>query len=172
MKKIPEYEKYPVSEEEMGKRYKIWTETLALYVVMAYKVGKEVGGERYVERLREEFYKFGGKAAKFWVKTVGVTQAELEDCMGWAKVQNAMDDSMANFWNGYIENSPKAFEKEILTCPVAKPWSQEPELCDIMLTAFVKGMAKALNPKFETKGFSKLLVKGDKVCRARVEIKE
>jgi hypothetical protein len=33
-------------------------------------------------------------------------------------------------------------------------------------------MAAELNPKFKTTGFSKLLTKGDKVCRFRVELGE
>lgn len=59
MQDIPEYEKYPISEEEMGKRYKNWMEALARYLVVAYNIGKEVGGDKYVERMREEFYKIG-----------------------------------------------------------------------------------------------------------------
>jgi hypothetical protein len=48
----------------MCQRYKNWTQQLARHVVMAYNVGKEVGGEAYVERLKEEFRVAGQKSAK------------------------------------------------------------------------------------------------------------
>lgn len=172
MENLPDYEKYPVSEEEMGKRYKNWVDALSRYVVIAFNVGKEVGGEKYVERLKEEFYKAGQRGAKHWAQAAGVTEAELEDCKGMAKIQDFIDDGYANFWEGYIENSPKALEKEVYTCPVAKPWTRAPEFCEVILAASMEGMINTLNPKFESKGFSKLIPKGDKVCRFRIEMKE
>jgi len=51
MKEVPPYKNYPVSEEEMGKRYKNWTESLGIQMAMMYRVGKEVGGEAFVEKL-------------------------------------------------------------------------------------------------------------------------
>ena len=48
MAETPDYEKYPVSDEEMGIRYKNWTETLARQMVTLYRVGKEVGGAKFV----------------------------------------------------------------------------------------------------------------------------
>ena len=170
MQDVPDYEKYPVNEEEMGKRYKTWMEALARYVVLAYNIGKEVGGEKYVERMKEEFYKMGQKSAKMWMSLSGAKEEDFKDCLGIPKLQDCMDDTMANFWNGYIENTPQAFEKEVYTCPIVKQWSKQPELCEILLGASMTGMIEKLNPKFKTKGFSKLLVKGDKTCRLRVEM--
>ena len=170
MKEKPEYENYPVSLEEMGKRYKNWTDTLALQMVLLYRVGKEVGGQKFVDRLKEEYYKNGGKAATFWMDQTGSRPEDFKDCMGIAKLQDAIDDAHANFWDGYIERTPKAFEKEVKTCPVARAWSKEPEICEVLIGEFVKGLATALNPKFKNEGFSKLLTKGDKTCRFRFEM--
>ena len=171
MKEVPEYEKYPVSEEEMGKRYKKLTESVARQVVLLYKVGKEVGGEKFVERMKEEYFKIGESLAGMIKKKSGAKEEDFKDCLiGLPKVCNYIDDANANFWDGYIENTPQAFEKELKTCPLARPWSEEPEICDILLTEFVRGVGNELNPKFKTSGFSKLLVKGDNVCRYRIEI--
>lgn len=57
MKEIPDYEKYPASDEEMCKRYKNWTNTLAAQMVVMYRVGKEFGGDQFVEKMKEEFFK-------------------------------------------------------------------------------------------------------------------
>ncbi len=32
---------------------------------------------------------------------------------------DAIDMSLGNYWDGYVENSPSGFEKHITTCPVA-----------------------------------------------------
>jgi len=172
MSEVPEYEKYPVSEEEMGKRYRNWTEALARQVVMLYRVGKEVGGEAFVDRLEEEYYRDGKKGAAMWMKLTGAKPEEFEDCMGLPKIHDRIDDTFANFWDGYAENTPQAFEKELKTCPVARIWSREPDLCEVMLKASLIGMLEELNPRFKTEGFSKLLTKGDSVCRFRIELGE
>ena len=172
MKETPDYEKYPVGEAEMGKRYKNWTEALARQMVLLYRVGKEVGGEKFVERLKQEYYKEGQKGAHFWMALSGSRPEDFKDCSNLHKVHDLIDDTFANYWDGYVEHSPKAFEKELYTCPVAKQWSKEPDLCQILLGESAKGMAKELNPKFKGLGFSKLLTKGDKVCRFRVEMEE
>lgn len=169
MKEIPAYENYPISEEEMGKRYKNWMQVLALYVVMAYDTGKEVGGEAYVKKMKEKFHAMGQKSARMWMKRSGSRPEDMADCLGIPKLQDCMDDTFANFWHDYIETTPEAFEKEVYTCPVAGIWSQQPELCEILLNASMCGMMESLNPKFQPKGFSKLLVKGDSTCRFRVE---
>lgn len=172
MKEKPDYEKYPVSEEEMGKRYKNWTETLARQMVILFRVGKEVGGEKFIERLKEEYFKSGQKGAKLWMSLTGTTLEDFKDCSNLHKVHDLIDDTYANFWDGYVENSPKAFEKELKTCPVTKMWSQEPDLCQILLGESLRGMATSLNPNFQTTGFTKLLTKGDSCCRLRVELKK
>lgn len=172
MKETPSYEKYNVSEEEMGKRYKNWTEALARQMVVLYRVGKEVGGEKFVERLKEEYYKDGQKSVKMWMSLTGTTPEDFKDCRGLSKVMDFINDHFANFWDGYVENTPKAFEVELKTCPVAKQWSKEPELCEILLAESLKGLLAGLNPKFKTKGFTKLLTKGDNCCRYRIELTE
>ena len=102
----------------------------------------------------------------------GATKADFCDCRNLPKVHDLIDDTFANFWNGYVEHSPKAFEKELYTCPITKQWSKEPELCEVLLGESLRGMAEELNPKFKTTGFTKLLTKGDKVCRWRVFLEE
>jgi hypothetical protein len=169
---VPDYEKYPVSEEVMGKKYKNWTESLAMQMLMLYKVGKEVGGEKFVERLKEEYARQGRRAAKAYMDATGTTEADFKDCMNLPKIQDLMDDTYANYWNGYIENTPRAFEKEVYTCPAAKFFTKEPELCDLCVSELLSGMVKAINPKFKCKGFSKLLPKGDKTCRFRIELED
>lgn len=42
-RETPAYENYPVNEEEMGKRFKNWTEGLAFQMMILYRVGKETG---------------------------------------------------------------------------------------------------------------------------------
>jgi len=172
MSEKQDWEKYPVSDEEMGKRYKNWTEALARQMVLLYRVGKEVGGERFVERLKEEYYKDGQKGATMWMGLTGTKPEDFKDCMALPKIQDMIDDNFGNFWNGYIEHSPKAIEKELYTCPITKQWSKEPDLCAICVTQSGVGMYKSLNPKFKFKGFSKLLTKGDKVCRVRIEMED
>jgi len=173
MKEVPEFEKYPVSKEEMGKRYKNWTEALANQMMVLYRVGKETGGENFVKRLKEEFFKLGENSALVFKSVTGAKNDEFQNCSeGLPKIFDRLDDAMANFWDGYIENKANVFEKEVTTCPAAKQWSQEPEFCDVFIGEFMKGMASALNPRFKTNGFSKLLVKGDKCCRYRIEMKD
>ena len=172
MADVPEYEKYPVSEEEMGKRYRNWTEALSRQVVTLYRIGKEVGGEAFVERLKDEFYRQGKKGAQMWMALSDSKPEDFADCMGLPKLHDKIDDTFANFWEGYIENTPGAFEKELKTCPVARNWSREPDLCEVMLGASLVGMLEELNPKFKTEGFSKLLSKGDGVCRFRIELED
>ena len=172
MKEVPAYEKYPVSEEVMGKRYKNWTEALARQMVTLYRIGKEVGGDKFVERLKEEYYESGRKGAGMWMNFTGTTKNDFKDCSHFPKIHDLIDDTFANYWDGYVEQTSQAFEKELYTCPVAKIWSKEPDLCEVLLGESLRGMATELNPKFKTEGFSKLLTKGDSVCRFRVELEE
>ena len=172
MKEKPDYEKYPISEEEMGKRYKNWTESLARQMVILFRVGREIGGEKFIERLKEEYFKDGRKGAKLWMSLTGTKPEDFQDCSKLHKVHDLIDDTFANFWDGYVENSPKGFEKKLQTCPVARMWSREPDLCEILLGESLRGMATSLNPNFQTTGFTKLLTKGDSCCRFRVELKK
>ena len=172
MNDVPEFENYPVSEEEMGKRYRNWTEALSRQVVTLYRIGREVGGEEFVERLKSEFHRQGKKGAPIMAAMAGCKQEDFADCTGMKKILDMIDDNFANFWDGYIEDSPQAFEKELKTCPVARNFSKEPDLCDVMFATGLTGMLEELNPKFKTDGFSCLLSKGDNRCRYRVEMEE
>lgn len=172
MKEVPAYEKYPVSEEEMGKRYRNWTMSLARQMVTLYQVGKEIGGEKFVDRLKEVYREQGRKDAFMWMKLSGSKPEDFKDCQGLPRLQDFIDDGFANFWNGYIENSPQAFEKELNTCPLTKIWSAEPDLCAVLLRENFAGVLETLNPKFTSDGFSKLLTRGDSCCRFRIELKE
>ena len=162
-----------LSDAEMGQRYKNWMEALARYTVIAFNVGKELAGEKYVERLKEEFYQAGQRSAKYWVEATGIKELQPElqpDCKAIGKLMDFIDNGYANFWDGYIENSPKAYDKDIVTCPIAKPWSRAPELCD-MIEVSMQGLYDALNPKARIK-FDKWLTRGEKVCHYRIEMKE
>ncbi len=170
MDDVPDFEKYPVSDEEMGRRYRNWTEALSRQVVTLYRIGKEVGGERFVQRLKEEFNRQGRKGAHVLAALAGCSPEDFEDCTGLARLQDFIDDSFANFWDGYVENTPAALEKELMTCPVARVWSREPDLCEVMLASSFEGMLEELNPGFKTEGFSCLLSKGDGCCRYRIEL--
>jgi len=163
--------KYPVSQEEMGKKYKTWTESLARYVVWLYRIGKETGGEKFVEKVKEKFFEEGLKSSKGLMEMTGTSPDDFKNCGNVYKVWDTIDETAANYWHGYVENSPKAFEKELYTCPGAKAYSKEPEICSLCIESWCKGVVKGLNPKFDM-SFSKLMPNGDNVCRYRVEIKE
>lgn len=172
MEEQPTFEDYPVSEEEMGKRYQNWTEALSRMVVTLYRIGREVGGEAFVDRLREEFAKQGRKGAAMWMAASGTQPEDFADCRGIPRLVDTIDDTFANFWDGYVENTPGAFEKRLNTCPVARNWSKEPDLCEVMLGESLKAMMRELNPRFATAGFDQLLTKGDECCRYRVEMED
>ena len=172
MKEKPDYEIYPVSEEEMGKRYKNWTESLAIQMAVVYQVGKEVGGEEFVEKLKEAYRGLGKLQAPMFMKMAGCAPEDFKDVRGIGKVSDTIDNRYANFWDGYIENSPTAFEKEIKTCPVAGAWANTPEICEVYLYELFKAMGEELNPDYKFLGFSKLLPKGDNCCRYRIEIED
>jgi hypothetical protein len=172
--KVPEkenWENYPISDEEMGKRYKNWTESLGRQLAIFYKIGKEVGGEKFVERLAEQYRKDGENGAKMWPALTGSAPEDFKDCLSLPKIQDAIDDTFANF-GPYVECSPKAIEKELRTCPMTKLWSRQPDLCAICITQSAVQMYKTINPKFKFKGFSKLLTRGDDCCRFRIELED
>jgi hypothetical protein len=93
------------------------------------------------------------------------------DCLAIGKVFDTMDDSLANFWDGYIEKSPKAFEKRVVTCPAAEAFSMAPIICERVIASAAQGLVKALNPK-ATFRFTELMPKGDDSCRYRIEIED
>lgn len=141
-------------------------------MVILYRVGKEVGGEKFLQRLKEEYRIHGQKGAKRWMSATGTKLEDYQDCKALLKLQDVIDDCFANYWDGYVENSEEAFEKELYTCPMVKQWSKEPDICEILIQETMEGMYETLNPKFKFYGFSKLLTKGDKCCRFRTELKK
>lgn len=159
-----------LNDAEMGQRYKNWMELLARYAVLAFNVGKELAGEAYVKRLEEEFYKQGARTAEYYKKLAGVEEA-VPDCVGLGKIMDFIDDGFANFWDGHEENSSKAFEKRIRTCPIAKPWSKAPELCTIMTNAIMRGLFETLNPD-ATLSWKEFLSTGGDSCHYRIEMKK
>jgi hypothetical protein len=172
MSEVPDYEKYPISEEELSKRYKNWIDAMAGQMIRIYRVGYEVGGDRFIQRLKEEYYKQGKNMADKYLAATGTKLEDYTDCKILTKIQDTLDDSLANFWKGYRENTEKVLEKDLYTCPAAKVFSKEPAICDVFISEAMRGMYEALNPKFKFTGFSKLLPKGDKVCRIHVEMQE
>ncbi len=172
MKETPEYEKYPISEEEMGKHYKAWMNALGDFIMDLFKIGKEVGGDEFIERVKSDFTMKGKMEASYWMKRAGATADDFKDCTDVHKVQDVIDNNFANFYDGYIEKTPGVFEKEVKTCPVAKSFCKTPEICDVILESYESGVMKGLNPKFNFKGFSKLIPKGDDTCRFRVELED
>jgi len=153
---------------DMGEKYKNWIESLVWQVVIAIGVGKEVAGENYLKKLEEASYSFGARSVGHWTELTGVKEAN-PDCMVLGKIMDAIDDSIANWWDGYVENSPTAFEKHIINCPVAEYMKWAPEFCERLVPATLRGILQTLNPK-ATITFDSYLSKGDETCHYRVEI--
>lgn len=172
MGKERDYEKNPFSEEEMNQRYRNWADWLASLLVTVYQVGKETGGEKFMSRIKEEFYKQGQKGAKRWLSITGTKLEDYTNCQTLCDLQDFIDDLFANYWKGHAEKSDQAFEKDLYTCPFTKQFSKEPEICSIIVGESTRGMYEALNPQYKFSGFSKLLTKGEGACRIRVELEK
>ncbi len=151
----------------MEQVYKNWTEGLALWVTMMFKTGKELCGEDFIRKLEEKFYKAG---ARLGSDKSALLEETGTDCKAIGKILDAVDESMANYWDGYVENSPTGFEKHITTCPVAEIFSKEPEICTRLVPAMGQGLVSGINPNTRLQ-FYEFLTKGDKSCHYRVEIK-
>ena len=93
------------------------------------------------------------------------------DCLTIGRLFDVIDDSLANFWDGYIEKSPKVFEKRVVTCPVAEAFSMAPIVCERVIASGARGYVKALNPKADIR-FMELMPNGDDACRYRIEIED
>jgi hypothetical protein len=158
------------SRVNMEERYKNWMKALVWQVVIAIKVGKELAGESYLEKLEEAFYDFGVRCTGYWRETAGVKDTE-PDCVTLGKVMDTMDDSFANWWDGYVENTPEAFEKHVTHCPIVETLKWAPEYCERIVPATLRGVLQTLNSK-ATVTFDRFMSKGDKTCHYRVEIKD
>jgi hypothetical protein len=153
----------------MGEQYKNWMKALALQLVTALTTGKDVAGETYLKKLEEAFYNYGVRCTGYWRELAGVKEA-MPDCLALGKIMDAVDDSFANWWDGYIENSPEAFEKHIVNCPIAQSLKWAPEYCERLVPAALNGILQSLNPKAKIT-FSSFMSKGDKTCHYRIETK-
>jgi hypothetical protein len=155
---------------DMGERYRNWMNALFWQVIIAIMVGKEIAGEAYLEKLEKAFYDYGVRCAGYW-KDISDLKEEKPDCLALGKIMDTVDDSFANWWDGYVEKSSKAFEKHINNCPVATTLKWAPEICERMVPAALNGILQTLNPK-ATIAFDSFMSKGDKTCHYRMEVKE
>jgi hypothetical protein len=157
---------------DMETRYKAWAENMAALAALLVAIGQEVGGEAFLRKVEEAVFEGSKADAQKWKDAAGIGDAEATlDCLQIGQVFDAMDDSLANFWDGYIEKSPKAFEKQVFTCPAAEAFSLAPVICERIVRSGGQGLAKALNPK-ATFRFTEFLPKGDDACRYRIEIED
>lgn len=146
--------------ENMEQRYKTWAENLASLVAVMANIGQETGGEEFLQKVEEAVFEGGKADAQKWKDAAGIGESETTlDCHEIGQVFDAMDDSLANFWDGYVEKSPKALEKRLVTCPVAEGFSLAPVICERLMLGGARGLLKALNPK-ATIRFTELMPKG------------
>jgi predicted ArsR family transcriptional regulator len=155
------------AKADMEERYHNWTNALAWQFVIAINVGKEVAGETYLKKLEEAFYKYGVRCTDYWRKAAGIEEPE-PDCLVLGKLMDAVDGSFANWWEGYVKNTPEAFEKHIINCPIADIVKWAPEYCERLVPAALQGILQTLNPKASIT-FDNFMSKGDKTCHYRVE---
>ena len=148
--------------------YRNWAHGLAMWTVTLFKVGKEIAGETFIQRVEEEFAKSGVNVARKYGSLSGETGS---DAQAIGRILDMVDESMGNFCNGYEENSPQAFEKHILTCPVAEIFSQEPEICSRLAQATAQGLVSSINPNAHFR-LDELLCKGAESCHYRVDIRQ
>lgn len=157
---------------DMGERYKAWAENLAVLLVLMVKIGQESGGEQFLHKVEEAIFEGSKLDVQRRKDAAGVRETgTASDCLTIGKVFDTMDDSLGNFWDGYVEKSPKVFEKRIVTCPVAEAFSLAPVICERVIQSGAMGLVKALNPKASFR-FLELMPKGDDVCRYRIEIQD
>ena len=148
--------------------YKNWTLTLAQWVTMLYTVGKETGGEAFVQKAEEEFRRTGMKQG---AKLRSRLPAGDPDCTQIGQLMDGIDKSMGNYWDGYVENSPTGFEKHITTCPVVHIFSRAPEVCTRLLAASGQGLVEGIDAD-ATLRMDTAMSQGDKTCHVRIEIKK
>jgi len=158
--------------ENMAERYKAMAENMASLVALIVTIGQEVGGESFMSKVEEAIFEGSKVNSPKLKEAAGVGETGgAADCLTIGKVFDALDDSLANFWDGYIEKSPQAFEKRIVTCPAAEAFSLAPVVCERLIEKGVQGLVKDLNPK-ATFRFTELIPKGDDCCRYRIEIED
>ena len=158
--------------DNMEGRYRAWAENMASLVALMAIIGQETGGEEFIRRVEETIFEGSKLDVQKYKDAAGITDTDTPaDCLTLGKLMDAVDDSLANFWDGYVEKSPNVFEKEVVTCPVAEAFSLAPVVCERIIASGARGYIKAVNPKADIR-FEKLIPKGDDVCRYRIEIKD
>ena len=169
--KIKQEERFK-NTENMEQRYKQWAENLSYMVATMANIGQETGGEAFLQKVEEAVFEGGKAGAQRSKAAAGIGESETAlDCHKIGQVFDAMDDSLGNFWGGYVEKSPKVLEKRLVTCPVAEGFSLAPVVCERLILAGAKGLLKVLNPK-ATIRFTELLPNGDDACCYRIEIED
>jgi len=152
-------------EPTMEQVYKNWMETLGYWVTTMFEVGKETAGELFVQRVEEEIYQ---GALQQGARLCSRMDVKGSDCTAIGKIMDAMDESYGNYWDGYVEKSPVAFEKHINTCPVASILSRAPEICVRLIASGGRGLAAGINPD-ATFHIDRFISKGDETCHYRIE---
>jgi len=154
----------------MRQRYRAWAGNLASLVALMAVIGQEVGGEQFLRKVEEAIFEGSKLDVQRYKEAAGIGAMETaSDCVAIGRLLDTIDDSLANFWDGYVEKSPKVFEKRVVTCPVAEAFSMAPVVCERVIASGLKGYVKALNPKAQVR-FTELMPKGDDACRYRIEI--
>lgn len=148
--------------------YQNWMGVMGLCTVTLFNVGKELAGETFVKRLEEEFYKVGLAEGGKLRDKAGLGKDET-DCIAIGKMLDIGDESMGNYWDEHVENSPKVFEKHINTCPVGEILSHAPEMCSRVIAATVQGTVHCVNSNAKV-SWHEIIARGDKTCHYRVQI--
>jgi len=156
----------------MEKRYRNWAENLAGLVAVLVSVGQETGGEAFLQKVEETIYEGSKLDLQKYKVAAGISDADTPaDCLVLGRLMDAVDDSLANFWDGYEEKSPGALEKRVVTCPVAEAFSLAPVVCERIIAAGARGYIQGLNPKAKFR-FTKLMPNGDDACCYRIELED
>lgn len=148
--------------------YKTWTELLAKVNAAMYNIGNELAGEAFVKRMEEALFEEGARMTRETVQHLGITGT---DCMAVGKIADAMDQSMGISWDGFIEQSPTRYSKDVTSCPIAEFFSVAPDLCVLLVPAFTRGFCSVINPDV-TYRLEGCLANGDKTCGVRFEMKK
>jgi len=145
--------------------YKNWMELFGNWITVMFEVGKETGGETFIQRLEEELYQEG---LQHGTRLRSRLEVKEPDCTAIGNILDTVDESLGNYYDGYVENSPTGFEKHITACPVAGILSRAPEICVRLVAASGQGLATGINPK-ATFVIDRFITKGDETCHYRVE---
>ena len=155
-------------KSNMEQVYKNWMEVLAHWVTTMFNVGQGLAGEAFVQKLEEEFYQGGLQHGETLRSVLEVTGT---DCIAVGRILDAVDESLGNYWDGYVENSPEGFEKHVTTCPVGEVFAGAPDICVRLVVSGMKGLAASTNPDV-TVSMDKFICKGDKTCHYRIEARQ